>query len=231
MESAEARRARLKALREAAAATDETTMLSTAPDEPLLKFRNYAVKDQKNIEHTTVNAAQASEFVAPVVEPSVVQEVQGEVSLHIFGDSACKCFMPRVLSSPSVHMAGSQAVPGQSLKSTTLNRAAVLGLTGLRETLLVPTCHPYASAGASHNGCQICTFRVLNTLDDRIEFYSGSWQLTLSPVQGDDIIKVAPKKANWDLRRDVAKGLEKLERRTKRALVTIMQEQQQPAVE
>ncbi len=49
----------------------------------------------------------------------------------------------------------------------------------------------------------------------------------LSP-QGDDIINVAPKKANWDLRRDVAKGLEKLERRTKRALVAIMQEQQQP---
>ena len=47
-------------------------------------------------------------------------------------------------------------------------------------------------------------------------------------VQGDDIINVAPKKANWDLRRDVAKGLEKLERRTKRALVAIMQEQQQP---
>ena len=47
-------------------------------------------------------------------------------------------------------------------------------------------------------------------------------------LQGDDIINVAPKKANWDLRRDVAKGLEKLERRTKRALVAIMQEQQQP---
>lgn len=45
-------------------------------------------------------------------------------------------------------------------------------------------------------------------------------------VQGDDIINVAPKKANWDLRRDVAKKLEKLERRTQRALVAIMQEQQ-----
>jgi coiled-coil domain-containing protein 12 len=45
-------------------------------------------------------------------------------------------------------------------------------------------------------------------------------------VQGDAVINVAPKKANWDLRRDVAKKLEKLERRTQRALVQLMQEQQ-----
>ncbi len=44
-------------------------------------------------------------------------------------------------------------------------------------------------------------------------------------VQGDDMINVAPKKANWDLRRDVGRKLEKLERRTQRALVAIMQEQ------
>ncbi len=82
MESAEARKARLKALREAAAGADEADVPSAAPEEPVLKFRNYAVRDQKNIEHTTVDAAQAPEFVAPVVEPSVVQEVHGEVSLH-----------------------------------------------------------------------------------------------------------------------------------------------------
>ena len=80
MESAEARRVRLKALREAAAGAEEADVQSSASEEPVLKFRNYAVKDQKNIEHTTVDAAQAPEFVAPVIEPSVVQEVQGEVS-------------------------------------------------------------------------------------------------------------------------------------------------------
>lgn len=42
---------------------------------------------------------------------------------------------------------------------------------------------------------------------------------------------MAPKKANWDLRRDVAKRLKKLERRTQRALVAIMQEQQKQALE
>ena len=82
MESAQARKARLKALREAAAGADEADVPSAAPEEPVLKFRNYAIKDEKNIEHTTVDAAQAPAFVAPVVEPSVVQEVQGEVSLH-----------------------------------------------------------------------------------------------------------------------------------------------------
>ena len=51
---------------------------------------------------------------------------------------------------------------------------------------------------------------------------------TLLNAQGDDIINLAPKKANWALRREVGKGLEKLDRRTQRALVAIMQEQQQP---
>ena len=50
-------------------------------------------------------------------------------------------------------------------------------------------------------------------------------------MQGEAIINVAPKKANWDLRRDVAKKLEKLERRTQRALVAIMQEQQKHILE
>ena len=91
MESAEARRARLKALREAAAGAEDAGTPGTAPDEPVLKFRNYAVKDQKNIKHDTVEAAQAPEFAAPVVEPSVVQEVQGEVRLQ---NTICKmiCF-------------------------------------------------------------------------------------------------------------------------------------------
>ena len=55
--------------------------------------------------------------------------------------------------------------------------------------------------------------------------------LTFHALQGEAIINVAPKKANWDLRRDVAKKLEKLERRTQRALVAIMQEQQKHMLE
>jgi len=42
----------------------------------------------------------------------------------------------------------------------------------------------------------------------------------------DVLVNVAPKKANWDLRRDVAKKLEKLERRTQKAMIELMQEEE-----
>mmetsp|Transcript_33116 Transcript_33116/g.55480 ORF Transcript_33116/g.55480 Transcript_33116/m.55480 type:complete len:156 (-) Transcript_33116:83-550(-) len=45
----------------------------------------------------------------------------------------------------------------------------------------------------------------------------------------DAIASLAPRKANWDLRRDVAKKLEKLERRTQKAMVELMQESQAAA--
>eukprot|EP00245_Coleochaete_scutata_P006347 TRINITY_DN20774_c0_g1_i1.p2 TRINITY_DN20774_c0_g1~~TRINITY_DN20774_c0_g1_i1.p2 ORF type:complete len:145 (-),score=47.92 TRINITY_DN20774_c0_g1_i1:567-968(-) len=43
----------------------------------------------------------------------------------------------------------------------------------------------------------------------------------------DPLVSIAPKKANWDLRRDVAKKLEKLEKRTQRAMIELMQEEEQ----
>ncbi|KAG6557640.1 hypothetical protein Mapa_000921 [Marchantia paleacea] len=42
----------------------------------------------------------------------------------------------------------------------------------------------------------------------------------------DPLVSIAPKKANWDLRREVAKKLEKLERRTQRAIIELMQEEE-----
>ena len=47
----------------------------------------------------------------------------------------------------------------------------------------------------------------------------------------DLLANVAPKKPNWDLRRDVEKRLGKLERRTQRALVQLAQEQQSQSIE
>mmetsp|Transcript_31198 Transcript_31198/g.43236 ORF Transcript_31198/g.43236 Transcript_31198/m.43236 type:complete len:134 (+) Transcript_31198:131-532(+) len=48
-------------------------------------------------------------------------------------------------------------------------------------------------------------------------------------VDGEDAIaNLAPKKANWDLKRDASKKLEKLERRTQRAMIELMQENQAP---
>ncbi len=40
------------------------------------------------------------------------------------------------------------------------------------------------------------------------------------------IVNVAPKKANWDLRRDIAPKLAKLERRTQLAMIELMREEE-----
>ncbi|KAB1210618.1 Coiled-coil domain-containing protein 12 [Morella rubra] len=42
----------------------------------------------------------------------------------------------------------------------------------------------------------------------------------------DPFVNIAPKKPNWDLRRDVQKKLDKLERRTQKALYKLMEEQE-----
>ncbi|KAH9612926.1 hypothetical protein KSS87_000758 [Heliosperma pusillum] len=42
----------------------------------------------------------------------------------------------------------------------------------------------------------------------------------------DPFLNMAPKKPNWDLRRDVQKKLDKLERRTQKALYKLMEEQE-----
>mmetsp|Transcript_142 Transcript_142/g.227 ORF Transcript_142/g.227 Transcript_142/m.227 type:complete len:126 (+) Transcript_142:76-453(+) len=50
-------------------------------------------------------------------------------------------------------------------------------------------------------------------------------------AQQELLVSVAPKKANWDLKRDVQPKLDKLERRTQRAIIAIMQEQEQQQVQ
>ncbi|XP_062158997.1 uncharacterized protein LOC133866474 [Alnus glutinosa] len=42
----------------------------------------------------------------------------------------------------------------------------------------------------------------------------------------DPFVNIAPKKPNWDLRRDVQKKLDELERRTQKALYKLMEEQE-----
>ncbi|CAA7041231.1 unnamed protein product [Microthlaspi erraticum] len=42
----------------------------------------------------------------------------------------------------------------------------------------------------------------------------------------DPFVNIAPKKPNWDLRRDVQKKLDKLEKRTQKAMSKLMQEQE-----
>ncbi|XP_038894163.1 coiled-coil domain-containing protein 12 [Benincasa hispida] len=52
--------------------------------------------------------------------------------------------------------------------------------------------------------------------------------VTTEPAQlkEDPFVNIAPKKPNWDLRRDVQKKLDKLERRTQKALYKLMEEQE-----
>eukprot|EP00878_Enallax_costatus_P007084 GHUV01007423.1.p2 GENE.GHUV01007423.1~~GHUV01007423.1.p2 ORF type:complete len:135 (+),score=49.96 GHUV01007423.1:500-904(+) len=55
-------------------------------------------------------------------------------------------------------------------------------------------------------------------------------QLGTKPEEADEeelLASVAPKKANWDLKREIEPRLAKLERRTQRALVEIMLEEEQ----
>jgi coiled-coil domain-containing protein 12 len=45
-----------------------------------------------------------------------------------------------------------------------------------------------------------------------------------APASRQDLVDVAPKKPNWDLKRDVQKKLDKLERKTQRAIIELLKE-------
>lgn len=46
----------------------------------------------------------------------------------------------------------------------------------------------------------------------------------MQETQDEEELNIAPKKVNWDLKRDVEKKLDKLNRRTQRAIVEIIRE-------
>lgn len=51
--------------------------------------------------------------------------------------------------------------------------------------------------------------------------------LPAPPWVQEVLINVAPKKANWDLRRDIADKLARLERHTQAAMIKLMQQEEQ----
>jgi len=58
---------------------------------------------------------------------------------------------------------------------------------------------------------------VIKEIDDRLQ--------KIAQEQPDwDTVNIAPKKINWDLKRDVQSRLEKLELRTQRAIIEMMKE-------
>lgn len=96
METPSERKARLKALREsqvsgepaedgqapAALQEAERTHVATAqaPDEPVLRFRNYNVKDAERVVHEQVQAAHPPKAEAPTAEQPTEENEDPEVS-------------------------------------------------------------------------------------------------------------------------------------------------------
>lgn len=52
-----------------------------------------------------------------------------------------------------------------------------------------------------------------------------------TPRTQELLVNIAPKKANWDLKRDVQPKLDKLERRTQRAMLDMMREEERRRLE
>lgn len=59
---------------------------------------------------------------------------------------------------------------------------------------------------------------------------STCWCCACIPSQ-ELLLNIAPKKANWDLKRDIQGQLDKLERRTQKAIVEIIQEDERKRFE
>ena len=60
-----------------------------------------------------------------------------------------------------------------------------------------------------------------SSIDDTVSTLMESAKNTSTEI---DLNTLAPRKANWDLKRDVEKKLSKLERRTKRAMAELIRE-------
>jgi len=54
--------------------------------------------------------------------------------------------------------------------------------------------------------------------------HEASMQVAATPNTTDTVTSMAPKKINWDLKRDISDKLAKLERRTQKAIVRILKE-------
>ena len=54
--------------------------------------------------------------------------------------------------------------------------------------------------------------------------HEASMQVAATPNATDTVTSMAPKKINWDLKRDISDKLAKLERRTQKAIVRILKE-------
>lgn len=100
MEIAAERRARLRALREASLATEgpsaaaATVELSGLNEEPVLKFRNYALAAEERIQHEKVEVAHIPEFEEVKVDVDPALGEDPEVRRQPLCPSAERSFRP-----------------------------------------------------------------------------------------------------------------------------------------
>lgn len=100
-------------------------------------------------------------------------------------------------------------------------------LTTVPSHRYTPTC---VSTLTTHTASQ-----PTNQLQEHFYFslltiHTATSPLSPSPHHPQELLAaVAPKKANWDLKRDLEPRLAKLERRTQRALLQMLQEEERSA--
>merc|ERR1712038_1514145 len=93
---------------------------------------------------------------------------------------------------------------------------------GEEETLPVPVFRSYKPLAPE---LQENAFDVADPtlIEDKIQDSLEAGQQT-TMIEELDIVNLAPRKPDWDLKRDIAKKLEKLERRTARAIGEIIRD-------
>ncbi|CAO3632158.1 unnamed protein product [Cunninghamella blakesleeana] len=91
-------------------------------------------------------------------------------------------------------------------------------LEAMRKRKLAASATNGRSTDNSKDTVQDLKFRSYTPNDENLK------QHVQIATPNNDLFNLAPKKANWDLRRDVEKKLEKLDKRTQRAIVELIRQ-------
>ena len=186
---------------------------------PDLKFRNYLPRDEELLEGQVRARCNASP--APLFDPSsttaaLCHVVPSKNTMLPRPPPSSTLFPPRVpLSHPLA------APPPRSIRSKRCRlprwrfRRPSRSITTTMTRYVPPAC---ARAVSPDDRTETKTGHLTHRA---VRFLPG-WVFPQNVVAG-----VMPKKANWDLRRDVEKKMERLEKRTQRAMIELMREEEE----
>jgi hypothetical protein len=190
----------------AAGSTGAAAAAEHAADKPVLKFRNYAVKDDKHIQHEKVRLVGQRAAAARDDTPSLSAQ-PAAADLHTL-----------------------QVAPAQPPK---LAADMQLGTKPEEADEEVCACWPACAHGSARRRC-VCRCAAAHTcpLFCHARACSSHAACACRAAQRrrhpqELLASMAPKKANWDLKREIEPRLAKLERRTQRALAEILLAQEQ----